>query len=166
MEIRALTRADAEAFRRLRREGLEDAPRAFAESISEHDAQKSEAIAKRLHATGDHFVVGAFYQGALVGVAGFARNPRLKLRHKGMIWGVYVTSTFRGQGVARKLLMEIIGRAKSLDGLHQINLNVAAASPANRLYRSLGFQVFGQERNSIQVGDEFVDEELMVLRLK
>jgi len=166
MEIRALTSADANSFSRLRREGLDAAPWAFAESVAEHDARAPEALAKRLSSsTAETFVMGAFDQDELIGMAGFARNPRCKLRHKALIWGVYVAPAFRGQGIARALLTEIIARAKNFDGLEQINLNVATGTAANRLYRSLGFEVFGQERNSIKVGDEFVDEELMVLRL-
>jgi RimJ/RimL family protein N-acetyltransferase len=165
MEIRALTRADAEAFQTLRRQALEDSPRAFAESVAEHDAQPLESIAKRLAQSPDQFVIGCFHGEHLIGIAGLARHPRTKLRHKALIWGVFVAPTFRGQGVARAILAEIIRRAKTIDGLMQINLNVASGTSASRLYKSLGFEVYGHEPNSIHAADSFVDEDLMVLRL-
>lgn len=192
MEIRALSSADTEAFRAIRRESLENAPRSFAESLAEHDAISPQEFAKRLASSisNENFVIGAFRRGTgasrssvalpsnlpskndapgpapeLAGVAGFARNPRLKLRHKGLIWGVYLRPAFRGTGVAREILVEVIRRAKTLEGLDQINLNVAAGTAARRLYESLGFEVYGHERNSLRADGEFVDEDLMVLFL-
>jgi RimJ/RimL family protein N-acetyltransferase len=181
MEIRALSSADTEAFRAIRRESLENAPRAFAESLAEHDSLSPQQFAKRLASSfsNDNFIIGAFRGNEafrsgndpdptplLAGVAGFVRNPRPKLRHKGLIWGVYVRPAFRGTGVAREILAEVIRRTKTLDGLEQINLNVATGTAARRLYESLGFEVYGHERNSLRVDREFVDEDLMVLFLK
>jgi RimJ/RimL family protein N-acetyltransferase len=179
MRIRALASADTEAFRAIRRESLQNAPRAFAESLAEHDALSPQQFAKRLASSfsKDNFIIGAFRgneafranpgdpASLLAGVAGFVRNPRPKLHHKGLIWGVYLRPAFHGTGVARQILAEVIRRAKTLDGLEQINLNVATGTPARRLYESLGFEVYGHERNSLKVNGEFVDEELMVLFL-
>jgi RimJ/RimL family protein N-acetyltransferase len=175
MEIRALSSADTEAFRAIRRESLENSPRAFAESLAEHDSLSPQDFAKRLASSfsNDNFIIGAFRSSdnpahagsALAGVAGFVRNPRPKLRHKGLVWGVYLRPAFRGTGVAREILSEVIRRARTLDGLTQINLNVAIGTAARRLYESLGFEVYGHERNSLRVDGEFVDEDLMVLFL-
>jgi RimJ/RimL family protein N-acetyltransferase len=165
MELRALSRADAERFRKLRREGLLESPRSFGESVAEADALPLESIAQRLESDlKENFVIGAFAENAeLIGMAGFARNPRLKGRHKGLIWGVYVQPAFRGKAVGRAILLEIIRRAKTLDGLDQIHLNVAVDTAAQRLYASLGFEVYGRERHSLKIEGEFVDEDLMTL---
>ena len=167
MEIRVLTRADAEAFRQVRRERLVLEPRAFAESLAEHDATPLEALAKRLaSSSGDNFVVGAFEAGQIVGMAGFGRNMRAKTRHKGVIWGVFVRPTWRNQGIAKALLGELIGRAKSQPGLEQIVLTVATDQlAAKRLYTSLGFEAFGREKHALKVDGSYVDEDHMVLRL-
>jgi ribosomal protein S18 acetylase RimI-like enzyme len=169
MEIRALTRADLEAFQRIRRERLEREPRAFGESLAEHDSTPKEVIARRLESPpDDQFVIGAFATPEhLVGMAGLACNLRPKSRHKAMIWGVYVQPTWRNQGVARGILVTLIERAKKIAGLEKILLTVAADQvAAKRLYRSLGFEVYGHEKHALFVDGSYVDEELMVLWLR
>jgi len=168
MYVRLLAESDADEFRRLRRERLEQEPHAFAESIPEHDAISLQTIRARLrHASGENFVVGAFSENnELIGIAGFSRSPRLKSRHKGIIWGVYVRSAARGQGAGRALLTALIDRARQEDGLEQIQLSVSAGQkPARQLYESVGFEVFGHERHALKVDGEYVDEDHMVLWL-
>ena len=168
MEIRALTRTDLSAFLELRRERLEREPRAFAESLAEHDSTSAEAIARRLESSSpDNFVIGAFAPGGhLAGMAGFARNLREKGRHKGLIWGVYVQPAWRNQGAARAILTELIQRVKANPGVEKIILTVAADQmSAKRLYQSLGFEVFGQEQHALKVDGGYVDEDHMVLWL-
>ena len=59
MEVRVLTQADAEPFRKLRRERLDDSPRAFGESVAECESMTAAAVAARLdRLSGDNFVVG------------------------------------------------------------------------------------------------------------
>jgi RimJ/RimL family protein N-acetyltransferase len=167
METRVLTPADAEPFRRLRRERLDDSPRAFGESIAECESMSVAAAAARLgSSSANNFVVGAFAGAQLVGMAGFARNLREKSNHKGLIWGVYVRPTFRNQGVARTLMTTLLEHAKSHPGLEQIILTVAVEqTAARRLYQSLGFEVFGHERHALKVDNAYVDEDQMVLCL-
>jgi len=167
MEVRVLTLADAEAFRRLRRERLDDSPRAFGESIQECESLSAASVAARLgSSSSENFVVGAFSGEELTGMAGFARNPREKSQHKAVIWGVYVQRAFRGQGVARRIFAALLERARLQTGLEQIVLSVAIDQvSARRLYQSLGFEVFGHERHALKVDGAYVDEDHMVLWL-
>jgi RimJ/RimL family protein N-acetyltransferase len=168
MEIRALTGSDADAFRALRREALLDSPHAFGESVAEHDAVSSTAYAARIAALNQNqFIIGAFDDsGALVGSVGFSRNTGEKSRHKATIWGVYLKPEARGSGIAKAMMLEVIRRAKTLDGLEQIKLGVRTGQNAARnLYLSLGFESWGLEKRSIKVNGEYVDEDAMVLFL-
>jgi GNAT superfamily N-acetyltransferase len=55
-----------------------------------------------------------------VGMATFIRETGLKERHKGRIYGVYVTAAFRRQGVARALLSAILHEVKKDSSLEQV----------------------------------------------
>ena len=54
------------------------------------------------------FLMGAFAGSRMMGQAGFFRLKGRKERHKGRIWGVYVTPAPRGQGVAKAILTRIL----------------------------------------------------------
>jgi hypothetical protein len=48
-----------------------------------------------------------------------------------------------------------------------VNLTVSSRQvPAKILYRSLGFETFGVEHEALKIGDQYFDDEYMVLRLR
>ena len=168
MLIRILTPADATVFFKLRIESLEREPRAFAASAEEDAAMPLETVAARLQAVPEGtFTAGAFEQGELIGIAGFHRAERLKMRHKGDIWGVYVKPEWRGRGIARQMLSAILDRLRSYPTLDHVLLHVSdSQAGARRLYESLGFETCGHERRAHKVGGDYVDQYQMVLFLK
>lgn len=167
MIIRLLTADDAETFWHLRLEALRNDPASFADSAEEHAGTTIET-AKELLSKSDpasNFVVAAFEHGQMAGTAGFFRRPNNKERHKGHIWGVYVRPESRGKGIGSALMKEIVRRAQSMEGLEQITLVASANLPAQRLYESVGFESYGIEPHSLKIGNEYVDDVLMVLWL-
>jgi ribosomal protein S18 acetylase RimI-like enzyme len=165
MEFRFLTASDAAAYWKIRLEALECEPEAFGSSPEDHRALSLDDIAVRISADPpNNFVVGAFMGEQLVGTAGFLRNKGLKERHKGFVWGVYISRKARGKSAGRQMLQMLLERATTIEGIEQIKLAVATTGEAAMsLYRSLGFESFGCERRALKIGDRYVDEEHMVL---
>jgi ribosomal protein S18 acetylase RimI-like enzyme len=167
LEIRTLGEGDAQSYFGLRLEALEQEPGSFAESADEFRKTTPARVAEWLRSSpDDNFIIAAFADDQLIGMAGFYRSRGDKTGHRGHVWGVYVNSNWRRQGVARNLLNQLLRRARSLPGLLQVSLAVGTEQTAARaLYESLGFQVYGRDPRAIRVGDDYIDEDLMALRL-
>jgi ribosomal protein S18 acetylase RimI-like enzyme len=118
--------------------------------------------------TFENFTLGAFSdEGELLGTVGFKRDLFVKLKHKGLIFRMYVSEKAKGQGLGRKLLQVLIERAKQGKGLRQLYLTVVANNQrAIDLYLSAGFELYSREKGSIKMSENnFVDEDSMILYL-
>jgi ribosomal protein S18 acetylase RimI-like enzyme len=168
MQIRLLTPDDAPEWWRLRHESLTCDPEAFSSSADDPQSLKMEDVRNRLRAdSSEFFIVGAFDDGRLSGMAGFVREAGAKSRHKGRIWGVYVGTAKRGHGLGRKLLEAVLARSSDLEGIEQIMISVTATQTAAiALYRSLGFESFGREPRALKIGPRYIDEEYLSLPSK
>jgi ribosomal protein S18 acetylase RimI-like enzyme len=117
----------------------------------------------------DSFTIGAYDKNELAGILSFARDGAdiQKLRHKAVLFRMYVSPGFRGQGIAKRLTQLVIEKALLLNDLEQINLTVIANNEkAKILYENFGFVSYGREQKAIKWKDKYFDEESMSLRLR
>ena len=163
--VRALVPEDAPAFRELRIRALREHPEAFGRTPEEVDPV--EVWRQRLadDAKSDlDFMLGAFENDVLVGVAGCHRERFIKQRHIASIWGVYVSLEYRRRGLGRELCLAAIERASTWPDLECLWLDVTTSNQrARALYVSCGFKSVATKPRSLRVGDRYYDEELMAL---
>ena len=165
MNVRRLNPADALAYQALRLAGLQESPSAFGSSYAEEKDRAIACIKEQLATQADRGLFGAFDGNELVGVVALGRENVQKLSHKGFIFAMYVQPEYRNSGIARALLLEALGLARSIPQLRQLNLCVNATNTkAIRLYESLGFKAFGHEVDALLVDGELHDEIHMSLR--
>ena len=161
--IRRLNGADAHEYRELRLEGLRDHPEAFGASLEDEEANPPGWFADRLDRNA---VFGGFSDGeALKGVAGLAIPAASKLRHKGLLWGMFVRPDARGSGLAAALVTRVVEHARDL--VEEVKLTVGATNAAAiKVYTRAGFVQFASERDALRVGGQSHDELFLALRLR
>lgn len=167
MEIRRLRKDDLEAAYALRLHALEHAPNAFLVTLAEERERGSDGFAEILERRDeDHVILGAFEEEALVGSVGVFRSDRTKIRHRALVWGMYVLPDTRGSGVGGRLIDRAIEHARSL-GLESLHLSIENGNEAaRRLYESRGFEAWGIEPRAMRADGEYVDEAHMRLALQ
>ena len=104
---------------------------------------------------------------SLIGLARCECSERIKTKHKADIYGVYIHPDYRGQGLARRLLEQLITQAKAVNGLETLLLAVSEHNaPALALYQSLGFVEWGKEPDALRHAGESLTEIFMRLELR
>jgi RimJ/RimL family protein N-acetyltransferase len=162
--VRTLTADDAEKYRPLRLRSLREHPDAFRSSYEE-DVHKSIALTRERLAPGGF--LGAFdASGEIIGAVGLVQEAGIKVKHIGTVIGMYVVPEMAGKNLGKMLLLKLIERARLADGLEQLVLTATSSNTnALQLYQNAGFEVFGQERCAMKIGNEYFDKTHMILFL-
>jgi RimJ/RimL family protein N-acetyltransferase len=164
--IRLLDPDDADAWAALRHEALIAHPLAFGASAPENPDDLVAVARERLAPSGDAVVFGALVDDRLVGTVGIRRQPGLKERHKGLIWGMYVSDAARRSGVGAALVKAALEHAGRMPGIVQVHLAVSeVAIEAQSLYARYGFRAWGREPRALCHEGRFIGELHMVVML-
>lgn len=155
--VRLATAADAATICGIYNQGIEDRI-----ATLETELRTPEERRRWLAARGPrHPVVAAETQGQVVGWGSLNEfNPRQAYDHVAD-FSVYVERRWRGKGVGRKLLADLVERARAC-GYHKM---VLAAFPFNAggvaLYERLGFTQVGIYREQGRLDGRWVDVLIM-----
>ena len=161
MKIRLLTLDDWKTWKQLRLEALQNSPMGFGSSYEEELKWPDLNFQQELKKSD---IFGAFIDNTLIGCAGFYSLNLLKTKHRGVIWGMYTSPEYRGQGVASALIEAIIVHAKSC--VSQLHLTCVTSNlDAMTFYQKHGFKIYGTEPRPLKIGGSFFDEYLMILDL-
>lgn len=112
-------------------------------------------------------MITAFDGDRLVGNASLSCVMDKKKTLHRATFGIAILKSDWGQGLAKKILTELIAFAKQA-GYERLELEVASANTsAVSLYKKLGFVVYGERPRSLKLKNgEYYDELLMVLDLR
>ena len=133
LKVRRLETSDVAAYRELRLESLKGHPEAFGSSWEYEMEKPISWWSQRLETNA---VFGGWVnRSPLVGLAGLRLQEKVKVRHKGVLVGMYVRSEARGTGLAAALVRQVIEHARTV--VEEIRLTVVASNaPARRRIRA------------------------------
>ncbi|MEH2156649.1 GNAT family N-acetyltransferase [Nostoc sp.] len=167
MIIRNLTKYDAEDYRQIRLEALYKNPDSFGTSYHEETIKTREQFRDRIPVNNNNFILGCFEDKKLIGIVAFHQESRIKLRHKAYISSMYVKQEYRGKGIGKLLLNELIEKAKAINEVEILLLDIVRNNfLAKQVYLSLGFQIYGIEEMAYKSNHQYFDLELMRLQIK
>lgn len=133
-------------YKEIRLESLQKEPQAFGkkyeEAIKDPDEKWQQSLekAERKETSIILFVESG---NKVIGLAGafFDINDKAK---GAMIYGVYVTNEFRGKGIGKQLILQLINKIKAVPGITKVSLMVNQDEiPAIKVYEKNGFKVVG-----------------------
>jgi ribosomal protein S18 acetylase RimI-like enzyme len=165
--VRPLQDSDAERFKAIRVLATKTSPTSLWATHEEEENRSIDEFAARIRQTDTQTVFGAFAADSLVGVTGVRREPLIQIRHRAMIWGVFVDPEHRRQRIAQTLLEAAAEHAAQKWGCIQLKLQVNTENVAAKtLYVAQGFVRFGVEPRVLRVNGRFYDEEYMLKELR
>ena len=166
--IRILTSSDASTYRELRLQALSQNPEAF---ISTLEVERKKPLSSFIYELGIAKQApfwgyyGIFLDQKLIGFCQIDKSPVAKKSHVAYLYNLYISPEYRGKGLAKKLVTELLEKIKS----QQIELvfitYLSKNRPARDFYNHLGFKECGIKPKAIKDSDEYDDEIEMVLEL-
>lgn len=134
-------------FELLRIQALTVASDAFGETIEEFLIKKSHfSLGKP--STDHHGIVGAFEGEKLIGMLGFYVKDNIKEKHKVYLWGLFVLTGYRNQGIGTLLLKWMVDYCVN-KSVEQILVPVITPNKkAIYFYKKNGFKRLSSEKKA------------------
>lgn len=166
MVIRKLTKHDAEDYRKIRLKALYNNPDSFGTIYHEEAIKTIDKFRDRIPVDNNNFILGWYQDKELIGIVAFYQEERIKFWHKAYIRSMYVKQEYRGKGIGKLLLNELIERTKAINEIEILLLDVVANNiSARQLYLSFGFQTYGIEKMAYKSNYQYFDLEYMCLAI-
>ena len=167
MITKKLTKYDAPDYRKIRLEALSNNPDSFGTMYHEEAIMTIDKFRERIPVGKNNFILGCYKDKELTGIVAFHQGSRMKVRHKAYIRSMYVRPKYREKGIGKLLLNELIERAKAINEIEILLLDVVTNNRiAKQLYLSFGFQIYGIEKMAYKLNHQYFDMEYMSLRIK
>ena len=161
MPLRIISRLDIKGpnlVKGIRLEGLRCHPEAFTSTFEDERDRPLDCFKELITLSR---IFGAVLAQKLVGVVGVRSYAEFKLRHKAMIWGMYVRREARQYGIGERLIDAAVAHAPG--EVEQLQLAVVTENEAaRRLYAKAGFIEYGHQINALKHGGRYYDDILMV----
>jgi len=148
MIIRFLNNDDVINYSALRQYSLQESPFAFSDSYEDQKEKSMLDYQAEILKWGnpfEAFTLGAFNDAnELIGFVKFKRDHRTKARHRASLHSLYVKPEYRGKGLAKKLVSELITIIEPIPGIEQLQLySIVSHISLIEFYERLGFQKLG-----------------------
>jgi len=156
---------DWQKFKEIRLEALKTNPTAFSntyEDIAKYPDEKWQKQMKQSEKKDENYFLFAFDGDKVIGMNGAYWTNKPVTKHIAEVFGVFVNPAYRGQGIGKRLMDEIITEIKKNPQFKKIKLGVNAENiQALKLYLSCGLKVVGRLEKELKFGDKYCDELLL-----
>lgn len=168
MNVVTLEATDVQAYRELMLEAYEFAADAFTSTATESRAEPDAWWIKRIGSISSQTTsVGVWDKGTLIGTVAVEYSTKPKTHHKALVIGMFVKPAYRSKGVGRLLMTRLIEIVVKRPEVELLSLTLTEGNePALRLYRSVGFSVWGVEPHAIRTDSGFKGKVHMSLALQ
>ena len=114
----------------------------FLAPLSEQDALAYWLSVRSQMESGARVLLAAYEQDRVIGSGQLSLAPWSNGRHRAIVEKMIVSTAMRGRGVGKALVNALL-EAAQLRGRSLLLINARRNDPAERLYKSMGFQEFG-----------------------